>query len=105
MSDLPPVPVTISILDKEFRIACPPGEKDALLASAQYLDRKMREVRNTGKVVGIDRISVMTALNIAHELLNCQRQLEDLNRELGPRLRTLLKAAEEELDKGRQIEF
>ncbi len=105
MSDHQPVPVTISILDKEFRIACPPAEKDALLASAQYLDRKMREVRNTGKVVGIDRISVMTALNIAHELLNCQRQLEDLGRELGPRLKTLLKAAEEELDKGRQIEF
>ncbi len=105
MNDSQPIPVTVTILDKEFRVACPPSEKEALIASAQYLDRKMREVRSTGKVVGIDRISVMTALNITHELLVCQRQLDGLGRELAPRLRSLQKAAEDELNKSRQIEL
>ncbi len=105
MNNPQPVPVTISILDKEFRIACPPEEKDALIASAHYLDRKMREVRNTGKVVGIDRISVMTALNITHELLQARRDQASASHDLGPRLRALQEAAEEELSKSRQIEL
>lgn len=105
MTDNQAIPVTITILEKEFRIACPPAERDALQASARYLDRKMREVRNTGKVVGIDRISVMAALNIAHELLLCQRELDGLAKDLGPRLRSLQKAAENELGKSRQIEL
>lgn len=62
-------PITINILDKEFRIACPAEEKDELLLSARYLNDKMREVRDTGKVVGMDRISIMAGLNITHELL------------------------------------
>ncbi len=97
-----PVPITISILDKEFRIACPPDEKEALIASAHYLDRKMREVRNSGKVVGIDRISVMSALNITHELLQARREQSN---DPGPRLKALQQAAEEELSKSRQIEL
>jgi len=61
-------PVDIKILGKEYRIACTPGERDDLLESARQLDKKMREVRDTGRVVGQDRIAVMAALNIAHEL-------------------------------------
>ncbi len=61
-------PVDIKILGKEYRIACTPGERDDLLKSARQLDKKMREVRDTGRVVGQDRIAVMAALNIAHEL-------------------------------------
>lgn len=63
------VPVTVRILEKEFCVACPADERDSLLASARYLDGKMRQIRDSRKVVGIDRIAVICALNLAHELL------------------------------------
>ncbi|MBD3670217.1 MAG: cell division protein ZapA [Gammaproteobacteria bacterium] len=66
-------PVSFYILDKQYQAACPDDEKDALLASAHFLDMKMREIRDSGKVVGVERIAVMAALNIAHELLQNQK--------------------------------
>ncbi len=62
--------IKVHILDKEYLVACPDGEADALLASARYLNDKMLDVRKTGKVVGVDRIAVMTALNLAHEVID-----------------------------------
>lgn len=64
--------VTVQILDKEYPIACPPQQRANLESAARYVDGKMREIRNSGKVIGADRIAVLAALNIAHELL--QRQ-------------------------------
>jgi cell division protein ZapA len=61
--------LTISLLGREFRVACPDGEEKQLLASADYLNRKLKEVRDTGKVAGNERIAIMAALNIAHELV------------------------------------
>ncbi|MES9904653.1 MAG: cell division protein ZapA [Sedimenticola sp.] len=66
------LPVTVHILDKEYRIACPPDEESSLLSSSRLLDQKMREIRAGGKVIGTDRIAVMAALNLAHELLDQQ---------------------------------
>ena len=62
--------VTISLLGREFRVGCPEGEQKQLMASVDYLNRKMKEVRDTGKVVGNERIAIMAALNIAHELMS-----------------------------------
>jgi cell division protein ZapA len=62
--------LTISLLGREFRVACPDGEEKQLLASADYLNRKLKEVRDTGKVVGNERIAIMAALNIAHEIVS-----------------------------------
>ncbi len=62
--------VLINILGRELRVACPEGEEAQLHASVDYLNRKLREVRDTGKVVGNERIAIMAALNIAHELLS-----------------------------------
>ena len=59
----------VSIMGREFRVACPEDEQTELLASVDYLDRKMREIRDAGKVIGIERIAIMAGLNIAHELL------------------------------------
>lgn len=59
----------VTILGREFRIACPEEERQGLLDAVAYLDRKMREIKDSGKVVGVERIAVMAALNIAHELL------------------------------------
>ena len=62
--------ITINVLGREFRVGCPEGEQKQLLASVDYLNRKMKEVRDTGKVVGNERIAIMAALNIAHEMMS-----------------------------------
>lgn len=61
------VPVVIQILDKDYTVACPPEEKEGLLESAELLNQRMREVRDSGKVMGAERMAVMTALNVIHE--------------------------------------
>ena len=61
--------VAVSILGKEYQVACPAEQHAELLLSARYLDEQMRAIRATGKVIGLERIAVMAALNIAHELL------------------------------------
>ena len=62
--------LTVSLLGREFRVACSDGEENGLLASADYLNRKLKEMRDTGKVVGNERIAIMAALNIAHEFMS-----------------------------------
>jgi cell division protein ZapA len=62
--------LTISLLGREFRVACPEGEEREIMAAADYLNRKLKEVRDTGKVVGNERIAIMAALNIAHESMS-----------------------------------
>ena len=74
MSQDDPVGVTIKVLDKEYRIACPQDEQEGLMASARLLDQRMREIRQTGRVIGTDRIAVLAALNLAHELVQYQRE-------------------------------
>lgn len=66
MSDINRVYVTI--LDKDYQIACPPEEREALHDAADELDQRMRAIRNTGSVIGLERIAVMAALNLCHEL-------------------------------------
>ena len=62
--------IEVSILGRSYKIACKEGERDALMEAVAYLDGKMGEIKNTGKVSGVDRIAVMAALNIAHEFLS-----------------------------------
>jgi len=62
--------LAIKILDRELRVACPEEERDELLDAVAYLDRKMREIRDAGKIVSVERIALMAALNITHELLS-----------------------------------
>ncbi len=62
----------VSIMGREFRVACPEGEEQALLDAVAYLDRKMNDIRETGKIIGVERIAIMAALNIAHELLSAR---------------------------------
>lgn len=102
-----PDPISIRILDKEFRVACPPEERDALLSSARFLNERMREVRDTGKVIGLDRISVMAGLNIAHELLRQQAHHEQIDNRAMPRLASLQARMQQLLDrhKNRRIDF
>jgi cell division protein ZapA len=61
--------VFVKILDKEYQVACPREERQALVESAQLLDERMKAIRSTGAVIGLERIAVMAALNLSHELL------------------------------------
>ncbi len=76
--------VSVKILEKEYHVACPPEERPALLDSAEYLNRKMREIRDSGKVIGLDRIAVMAALNIVNELLKTRGHDEGVENDLDP---------------------
>ena len=86
--------VSIRILEKEYQVACPADEKANLIASADLLNEKMREIRDSGKVVGLDRVAVMAALNMANELL----QRTDEDRELKDIVGLRVKAMRERLD-------
>jgi cell division protein ZapA len=61
-------PVEVRILDREFTVGCEPGERDSLMAAAQLLDARMREIRGAHKMAALDRIAMLAALNLAHEL-------------------------------------
>ena len=98
-----PVPVTVEILDKEYRIACEESEKEALLASARYLDEKMRDVKSTGKVVGSERVAVVAALNISHELLQQKFADHDRDKLIRQRLEGLQERIEGALDESPQL--
>ena len=80
-------PVAVRILDREFTVGVEPGERDSLVAAATMLDSRMREVRGGNRMAALDRVAVLTALNLAHELLQLrgqsERRDEALNRTLG----------------------
>ena len=63
------VSLDVAIMGREFRVACPEEEREGLLQAVSYLDRKMREIRDGGKVIGLERIAIMAALNITHDFL------------------------------------
>ena len=67
-----PNTVSVDILDKEYQVACPPDEEAALTQAARYLDQHMRDIRSTGKVIGLERVAIMAALNLSHEVINLQ---------------------------------
>jgi len=81
--------ITLMIMGKEYRILCEPEEQDELIQSALQLDTQMRKLRDSGKINGADRIAVMTALNIAHELEVLKNQHELLQQKLNDCLNKL----------------
>ena len=98
-------PVTVHILDKDYRVTCEPEDKASLLESVRFLDEKMREIRKTGKVIGTDRIAVMAALNLAHELLGQQTQKESSSQSAGKRIKALQNKIEIALNSTNQLEL
>lgn len=90
-------PVMLNILGKEYRIVCPSGEEEALLTAAQYLSKRMKEIRGSGKVIGVEQVAVITALNITHELLQERLQREGV-REQSKRIQALQQKIEMALE-------
>lgn len=94
--------ITIHILDKEYLIACSEEERHDLQRSADFLDKKMREIRDAGKIVGSDRIAVMAALNISHELLTSENKQDS---SINSRIRSLQEKIDDALYRSQQIEI
>jgi len=98
-------PISVSILGKDYRIGCEPGEDEALIKSARLLDARMREIRSAGKVIGTDRIAVMAALNLAHELLNQESSQSDAASSSNKRIRSMRERIEIALNDSAQLEL
>jgi cell division protein ZapA len=94
--------ISVRILERGYHVACPPEERAALLDSAEYLNRKMREIRDSGKVVGLDRIAVMAALNIVNELLQSRGRDEGVESDLAVRVKAMRERVESALTHGLQ---
>ncbi|MEM1263754.1 MAG: cell division protein ZapA [Pseudomonadota bacterium] len=98
--------VTVRILEKEYQVSCPAEERADLLDSAELLNRQMREIRDSGKVVGLDRIAVMAALNMANELLQTRNRDESLESSLGKRIKSMSERIDSAIGAdGRQLEI
>ncbi len=95
MSSQTNVSLDVAIMGREFRVACPEDERESLLQAVTFLDRKMREIRDHGKVIGLERIAIMAALNITHDYLAAKPINPDdhLHREQLGRLAGLLDQA------------
>ncbi|MCX4188720.1 cell division protein ZapA [Methylophaga sp. OBS3] len=98
-------PVHVSILGKEYQVACPEEEKDALLASARMVHNNMEKIRGSGKVVGLDRIAVMAALNIAHELLVLQQDESQDVTKVNEKIHQLTERVAAFISEDRQLEL
>ena len=98
-----PSRVSVKILEKEYHVSCPPEERPALLDSAEYLNRKMREIRDSGKVIGLDRIAVMAALNIVNELLQARGHDEGVENDLALRLKAMRERVESALTRSHAL--
>ena len=97
--------VSVRILDKEYQVSCPLEERTDLLDSAEILNAKMREIRDSGRVVGLDRIAVMAALNMANDLLHAQARDRLLEGDLSTRLKVISDRVESVLDESHQLEL
>lgn len=65
-----PKGLQINVMGRDFRVACPEEDQEGLLEAVEYLNKKMQEIKGAGKVIGLERIAIMAALNIAHEFLS-----------------------------------
>lgn len=97
--------VSVRILDKEYQIACPVEERTALLDAAELLNARMKEIRDSGKVVGLDRIAVIAALNISNELIAERNEEKVPGEDVSLRIREIRERVEAAVGKGKQLEF
>ncbi|WP_339338671.1 cell division protein ZapA [uncultured Oceanicoccus sp.] len=101
--------VIVKLLDKEYQVACPAGQQEALAQSAQYLDQQMRNIRANSKVIGLERIAVMAALNISNELIqqnDDSAPLDDKEKAPGSaQIKRLNSKLDEALQRFRQLEI
>lgn len=104
MSDAPK-PISVTILDKEYLVACAENERESLYHAVEFLSKRMKELRDSGKVIGTERIAVMAALNIAHEFQEYKRQKEGYTLNIGAGLKRMQNKIASALSRGQQLEL
>ena len=97
--------VNVKILEKEYQISCPADERKDLVDCADLLNAKMREIRDSGKVVGLDRIAVMAALNMANELIKSMTVTESIESDAKIKVQAMRERVETALQSGQQLEL
>ena len=97
--------VSVRILDKEYQVACPASERNDLLDSAEILNDKMREIRDKSGVVGLDRIAVMAALNMANDLLHAKAKDQAIEGDFSDRLKVISDRVDSVLSDTRQLDL
>lgn len=98
-------PINVTLLDKEYLIACTDEERDLLHRAIELLNIKMRDVKASGKVIGSERIAVMAALHIAHDLLQYKDRNESYTSNVDDLIRRLQNKIDDALVKGKQMEI
>jgi cell division protein ZapA len=97
--------VSVRILDKEYQVACPLEERTDLLDSAEILNEKMREIRDSGRIVGLDRIAVMAALNMANDLMHAKARDHELEGGISQRLKLISDRVDHVLSDSQQLDL
>jgi cell division protein ZapA len=95
----------VKILDKEYQVNCPQSEQDALVKSARYLDENMRKIKGRGNIHGVEKIAVMAALNITHDMLRKNRMINDSRQDTAQRVKQLEDKVDSALESSRQLEI
>jgi cell division protein ZapA len=105
VTEAPLARVGVRILEKEYQFSCAVEERAALLDSAEYLNSEMRKIRDSGRVIGLDRIAVMAALNMANELLKLRSRDMMLDGDVVGRIRVLRERVETTLARNQQLDL
>ena len=100
-----PARINIKILDKDYQVACSQDERPQLLDSAELLNLKMKEIRDGGRVVGLERIAVMAALNMANELIRSRDRGESLETKAKAKLKAMRERVESALQTNQQLDL
>jgi cell division protein ZapA len=98
-------PITVTILDKEYIVGCAENEREALFSSVEFLNNKMQEQRDSGKVIGAERVVVMAALNVTHEYLEYRRHNETISSDIGAGIDRIQSKINSALSQGRTFEL
>ena len=98
MESLSSEPITVAILDREYQFSCSPEEREALKEAAVFLDERMRSIRGAGRLMALERIAVMTALNLSDELLKLQKNEIHRKEKVDTRIRMLADELDNALD-------
>tara|TARA_B100000214_G_C23386814_1_gene365302 strand:- start:107 stop:421 length:315 start_codon:yes stop_codon:yes gene_type:complete len=97
--------VQVKILDKEYQVNCPPSDQEALMKSARFLDESMRKIKDRGNIHGAEKIAVMAALNITHDMLRKSRQITEAKHLTNQHVRGIEDKIDAALAESRQLEI
>jgi cell division protein ZapA len=100
-----PKPIAVTILDKEYLVACAENERESLFQAVEFLSKRMKQLRDSGKIIGAERIAVMAALNIAHEYQEYRNQKEGYTLNIGASLKRIQSKIANALSREEQLEL